>query len=188
MAFREFWRARFGGLPPASHILRKTPWRRWIRFHALPGSKRYAETPEEVESIFSRARALGDAALGWNAPCWAAVNRYVVDGVPCNETDDRLDRHGATKAWVWEEREAFGPPSIVETFVWETIWDADRLRDLLDEAARWNGMKPLLISRETAAVFAPYDGGFDIVMPDFLAAREIGWRFAGWLPDTPGGL
>ncbi len=49
-ALATLWNARWPGLEPIAHGLR---WRsdRWVRFHSLPGSKRYADDEGEYEEL-----------------------------------------------------------------------------------------------------------------------------------------
>ncbi len=44
------------------------------------------------------------------------------------------------------------------------------------------------ISSSTGAVFAPYDGGFDLFLPDAGMALELRRRHPDWLSDHPLGL
>lgn len=47
------WRARWGGAPIGCALSARHP-DRWVRFHSLPDSKRYAETEQEYEVILDR--------------------------------------------------------------------------------------------------------------------------------------
>lgn len=49
---------------PMGHVMRYRCQSNWTRFHALPRSKRYADTPDEMEIILSRANALLRACFG----------------------------------------------------------------------------------------------------------------------------
>ena len=40
--FKSFWRNHYGECPPLGHRLRDAFVDRWVRFHSLPESKRYA--------------------------------------------------------------------------------------------------------------------------------------------------
>ncbi|WP_456154331.1 DUF3885 domain-containing protein [Sphingomonas aurantiaca] len=51
-------------------MLRNRAGSPWVRFHALPGSKRYADDQAERNIILSRAYALGDELLGVDQCCW----------------------------------------------------------------------------------------------------------------------
>jgi hypothetical protein len=46
-----------------------------VRFHAQPGSKRYAENEDERQTIIFRANVLGDRLLSAGTPC--GLSKYV---------------------------------------------------------------------------------------------------------------
>ena len=55
---------------PLGWMLRGRAGLPWVRFHALPGSKRYADHQAERNTILSRAYALADRLLGLDQCCW----------------------------------------------------------------------------------------------------------------------
>lgn len=50
----EFWKKYLGGCEAFPHKLKHTFQERWVRFHALPDSKRYPENEIEYQEVFSR--------------------------------------------------------------------------------------------------------------------------------------
>ncbi|MFE0156557.1 hypothetical protein ACFWY5_56185 [Nonomuraea sp. NPDC059007] len=48
------WQARWPDCPPIGHELKRYYTSRWVRFHSLPGSKRYADTPAEYDILLDR--------------------------------------------------------------------------------------------------------------------------------------
>lgn len=65
----EQWKRHHADLPPLSDYLFKVINERWVRFHALPDTKRYATSERECDVIRKRAQVLGDAVLGEGQPC-----------------------------------------------------------------------------------------------------------------------
>ncbi|MFC7384137.1 DUF3885 domain-containing protein [Sphaerisporangium rhizosphaerae] len=47
----ERWQANWLDCPPVGHELKRFHGSRWVRFHSLPESKRYADTPAEYEIL-----------------------------------------------------------------------------------------------------------------------------------------
>ena len=45
------WAAQWSPCPPVGHELRVIHPDRWVRFHSLPGSKRYAEDDAEYATL-----------------------------------------------------------------------------------------------------------------------------------------
>src|SRR4051812_30619921 len=55
------WQSRFPDCEPVAHLLRASFPDRWVRFHSLPGSKRYPEDEGEYAIVLSRHdRILGE--------------------------------------------------------------------------------------------------------------------------------
>ena len=52
------WESEWGQTPPIAFRLRSLYPDRWVRFHSLPGSKRYAETDAERAEVVSRHHAV----------------------------------------------------------------------------------------------------------------------------------
>jgi hypothetical protein len=48
------WAAAWGDCPPVSYLLRGCLHDRWVRFHSLPGSQRYASNDDEHAEIMRR--------------------------------------------------------------------------------------------------------------------------------------
>jgi hypothetical protein len=58
-ALHASWQARWPQVVPISHLLKEEN-DRWVRFHSLPGSKRYADTPAEYATILHRHNTVLD--------------------------------------------------------------------------------------------------------------------------------
>ena len=61
---QEAWIKTFGHAPGWGHWLKWEFPERWTRFHALPLSKQYPDTPEEMTTIVERANTLAEECMG----------------------------------------------------------------------------------------------------------------------------
>jgi len=68
--FRRDWAQYHPGCLPLGWALHSHAASPWVRFHALPGSKRYAENATDRDITLFRANALGDRLLGIGQCCW----------------------------------------------------------------------------------------------------------------------
>jgi hypothetical protein len=73
--FQNEWLRHHEGRRPLGWMLRESGGLPWVRFHALPDSKRYAETESECQTIIGRANALGIRLLGAGSLCWLVEAR-----------------------------------------------------------------------------------------------------------------
>jgi hypothetical protein len=53
-ALTDLWEHQWPGCPPMAHLLRSRYLDRWVRFHSLPGSKRYPENEGENGTLLNR--------------------------------------------------------------------------------------------------------------------------------------
>lgn len=172
-AFSDDWRRSYGDAPPLGYILREQFSPRWARLHALPHSKRYAESQEESALILQRANALATDLFGHDGPCWM-VQACAADDAPdpalsFSYAFDNDDMH-----WrVFAQDVTFQAGSF----------DSNFLRIAEDAAPR-----TLWFSARDGRVFAPYDGGFDLILETGNAAADFKRRYHFWRSPRADGL
>ena len=151
--------------------------------HALPESKRYAETDQETAEILRRANVLGTELFGEGGDCWLVEARF-----------HEWDKGEASWPHVVH---AFDAHDKVDDLTWAIFaarvpWHAGAfdalLRKIADDDPDVSGAV-FWIGVESGIVFAPYDGGFDMIFPTVeqaVAFRDFrpAWRPG---PTYPGG-
>lgn len=187
-SFGAFWRGAYADSPPLGYLLRRRYRERWVRFHSLPGSKRYATTKGERETVLGRMNTLASDVLGDDKPCWLVASKFV-DRNAQWPVEKVLGGRRLLPAFRFIDGD-FGQDESFELRSWvcRLCWRSGAVDDLLagvaDDALR--GI--LAVSCATAAVFAPYDGGADLILPDPGQALCVKERHAGWLSGQPEGL
>lgn len=179
LGFEELWSQSFGNLAPVGHVLRREHEDRWTRFHALPGSKRYASSEEEKRVILSRAHTLAldmfdDTTAVWLC-VWSPSEYAMRHDIPW--CFDRIIEKGETESEDWVGAFHARPER----------WIAGRKDDLLTEIAE-DRERAIFFDAGTQRVFAPYDGGFDMIWSDVDEARLARKRHRDWLSIHPEGL
>lgn len=172
-AFRHEWEQHHRGRQPLGWHLRQDSQVPWVRFHSLPESKRYAEDEAERRIILSRANLLGDRLLGSQTACWLV------------EANPRETRKDGVLAWTYSE-------DVEDSFEWRfyvhpVTWEAGSFDPILAAIADWQ-ILALWMSRKSGAVFAPYDGGFDLFPPTSDDVAALKSERAEWLSSEPSGL
>jgi len=168
--FWKEWQSRYGEVGPIAHQLRRAAaGHTWVRFYALPFGKRYAESAAEHREVLRRAELLAIALLGTRAACWLV--QWQVLPLQANlslpEPEDDFD---------WLGR------------VTQSNWQPGRFTRLLTDVANDRAGPLLWINRESGAIFAPYDGGFDLFPASTTERDRMRERYADWLSDRPDGL
>lgn len=173
-SFEQEWRSRFSDTPPLGWKLRAMGSLPWLRFHALPGSKRYPEDQAERRVVLGRAYELGDRVLGIGSACWHV--EAVFDDLDAGDS-------GVVEFRGMEDGEETAHSFRVSLVTWSTgAFDAELVSIADDErSALW-------FRRSDGAVFAPYDGGFDLFPGAFEQVDELKRARPEWLSSHPSGL
>lgn len=169
---RDWWDALFPDASPAGFLLRQAYRRRWLRIHSLPESKRYADTETEYAEILARHNAVATDVLGQGSGC------YLIEG-----------------SWIAPEKDAEGwrtHPSGYEQGlqfkVSDIVWKSNQHDELLRDIADWKRTNMVFASRETRCIYAPYDGGADLILRDEQERAEREQTYRVWLSEHIEGL
>ncbi len=179
--FQREWAEYHGEAPPLAFVLRNSSQKLWLRFHALPGSKRYASEIVERLSIRARANALACEVLGNGADCWLVQCRIGEYTKPF------------WKPLAIEPIEGLRFPDPEDDHHWLAMvsavrWKVGMFDDLLNEIADDETGPTLWMSRRNGALFAPYDGGFDLFPSTASEVVRLKTIYGDWLSDHPEGL
>ena len=173
------------GLLPLGHALGRSG-ERWVRFHSLPGSKRYAENSEEYGKLRRHFTVLGE--LGVAAPVWVASAQWSVGPEP--EADDaaRLAVHPDSRYWR-TVREA-GDPDGTWWHLYVSLEPAvpERISGLLRAVADCEQVEVLIADRGLDWLYHPYDGGADVHARDGAQRDELRAVHEDWLSRRPSGM
>lgn len=183
--FQGWWSARFGLNLPLGWVLRNAFRERWVRFHKLPASKRYPETAQELAEILRRHAALTKELFSAGSDCWFVTVTFE------RATSDHLTLPELPGLTLERVIQTSCPDPVVADDV--TIWAASVTwdRDRFEEARRAivdDQLKALWVAEASAEVFAPYDGGVDLVLATASRRETLATRYRHWLPGTPSGL
>lgn len=178
--FEASWRGTFGDLPPLGWVLRERLPECWTRFHALPGSKRYADTPGERAVIIRRANALAVECFGDRRDVWVIAALHGDRPAGSAALVDRL-RMASSITWS-DPSELFEDQVQWEFFAAGLKWSKGTLDWMFGDISE-DRASALMFSQELQTVLAPYDGGFDIVCPQVEKLRDLETRYKDWMSD-----
>ncbi len=165
---------------PVAHLMRAAFPQCWLRIHALPESKRYAETDAERETVLDRYSRFGTALLGERAPCVVIQSRF--------NGSARSDALMPGKVWAPIHRVVEDGDEVWDSWMTHTTWDAAALRSLLLAISDDQEAHLAFLSELTECVFIPYDGGADGFSFDSSLLRRLSEAFGPWRSSHPLGL
>lgn len=190
-AFLGFWRSHYGDCPPVGYLLRETFPERWLRIHSLPDAKRYAETARELQTVLHRQNTVATDLLGADGPAvLVAAPSHAAPLVRPARGLRQYARLALEPLMIILEGDAADPKrswSIPLSSV-HIHWHSGALDDVLADVAN-DLLKPFaIISTATGRVYAPYDGGADLILASEAERDLVRARYEAWLSPHPSGL
>ncbi|GAA0950587.1 DUF3885 domain-containing protein [Actinocorallia libanotica] len=192
------WRARWGG-SPVGYELRERFADRWVRFHSLPESKRYAETEAEYGVVLDRHRTLLRALGVEDRLCLIAGYFEEAEGPasphPDHPDPDRPDPdrpgpdHPGAVPWLTvmpDERSFFEIP--LKLYVSEVVYGSATLDPFLRGVADERLGHAIISPPDLRWLYHPYDGGGDVIAATVRERDALKSRYASWLSEHPSGL
>lgn len=193
--FREAWARHYPDLEPVGYEMLAPGARQWVRFHSLPGSRRYPETDADWRTLLARQNRLAAEVLGEGRPCWLVQSRWEQDPdypdiALLRDSDPfaAISDYGLSPAIITLRDAGTEFENRWEACAGSVTWATGRFDALLCQIADDRAAPTLWFSGETGAVFAPYDGGVDLFLPDPERVRDVTERHRDWLSGHPSGL
>ena len=190
-AFLDFWRTHFGDCPPAGFLLLETFPERWMRIHSLPESKRYADTAREMTALLTRHNTVATDVLGEGSPCVlvtkAEYNPRVGRAARGHVQFARLGVEPLVMMTANNPKDTGAGWSIPLVSA-RLTWQPGVLDDVLADVANALLGPFLIVSEATTRVYAPYDGGADLILTSAAERDAFMEKYAAWLSSHPSGL
>ena len=189
------WARTWGDCRPIGHELRGCLQDRWVRFHSLPGSKRYADSGDEYAELMRRhltvlgellprdgadeERALLVLTASWSgdpgpAPRAAELSLALPDAAHWTSilTDDSV------------------PGEETWTHLWVSITrlHSRELSRLLRLVADYGTAGVIITTPEMSWLYHPYDGGADVIATTAGHRDQLRCAHSDWLSAHPAGL
>jgi hypothetical protein len=182
--FALFWTRSYPEASPLGHELRTAYPDRWLRIHNLPQSKRWPDTPGECQELLARQNTVATDLLGPSEPCWLIGYEYTGSAtLPPDHAMASLLGSTPILSLPGEDPESPG----TSLFGGEVEWLPGRFDSLLLAVAQ-DRLQALWVARDSGAVFAPYDGGADLIYPTEWQRDAARARYEPWLSAHPEGL
>lgn len=174
------WDAVWGSSDPSGQALRVGHPDRWVRLWSLPDGKRTADDDAEAAVILGRHRSV----LGMLNP---SGEPFVIVGADCRPGDGGggwSRRHLAGRR-PW--RASTDPHEGSTTFFWLAERTPHGLDDLLRLASE-DRAHIIAMPTDMSWIYAPYDGGADVLVVDDAVRAKLRERYADWLSPRADGL
>jgi len=166
---------------------------RWFRFHSLPESKRYAEDKTEINELLRRQNTVLLDVIGKDE-CVLVSGNY--SSSPAFEEQCSGLSNFKSQEFLKLSKQDFDPdelepdeqPIYLSLFCGTHELKRGSLDDILLCVADWKIVDFFVVSCERKRIFAPYDGGVDVILKDTEERDEFKSKYKNWLSNHPEGL
>ncbi|MGH4033857.1 DUF3885 domain-containing protein [Actinomycetota bacterium Odt1-20B] len=191
MLERELWRARHPSAPPVAHTFRTTYAERWVRFHSLPGAKRYPESEDEYAVVLGRYNDVLDELFAGQAVFVVTADWASTPAGAAGHASARESLHPGGVRW-WTEADESDPDPEFHTYTrlyadrrpWRRGCADGLLRAVADDTLA----RVFVTDTGLRRIHHPYDGGADVILATPGERDRLRERYRGWLSGRPDGL
>ncbi|MFG2330312.1 hypothetical protein ACGFMM_11865 [Streptomyces sp. NPDC048604] len=185
------WRERRAAGPPVGHTFKGAYADRWVRFHSLPGSKRYPESEDEYAVVLDRYNTVLDELFAGGDVFVVTMDwSYTPDG-PAGFPSPREELHpGGVRWWTESDTDDPDPESHTHTRLYadRRPWRRGCIDDLLCAVADEAVVEVFVTDTELRRIHHPYDGGADVVLATPAERDRLRERHSAWLSGHRSGL
>jgi hypothetical protein len=193
--FRYFWQQHFLDCPPISYLFKYRLKDRWFRFHSLPESKRYAEDEAEIIKLLSRQNTVLLDVIG-TGMCTLVLGNYSYSSSRFFEEQCSATSNFRFQEFLKLSKQDFDPDELelgeesidLNLFCTTHSLKFGSLDDILLCVAEWKITNFFVINRDSERIFAPYDGGVDVILKNAKERDEFKEKYKNWLSSHPQGL
>lgn len=189
MNFEAYWQAKYPACPAIPYVLRDAYPERWVRFHSLPESKRYAENDAEYQIILHRHNAILDRLAKQDAQLLLISTEFDGTGIPTRADSPLVDLDSAARCiWTFKADPNDDENYYRHLFMSEWQWKPGIFDPILRLVADWKIVDIMIVCADRNWICHPYDGGADFILPNQAQRDHLKSSFSDWLSSNPRGL
>jgi hypothetical protein len=188
------WESICGNFPPVAHLLKFEFNDSWIRFHALPDSKRYPDSEGDLKSIIEFHNSILSNFYQFNDVAYLITTVYIEDPDSSRFREipdiEQIDPNYSFWKTVSLHEVENDPdfPNYWNAFASEWKWENGIFDGIFTCVANDRLFNVLIVSPKSGLIYHPYDGGCDIISNDSIAINRIIEKFTNHIPKNSNGL
>jgi len=186
------WQLRFPDCEPVAHRLRTTFPERWVRFHSLPGSKRYPENETEYDIVLERHNRVLSKLVASQQLVVLLTTGYFETPEPARDASGLQTLDPDAKPWrsipMHESDCDFANPTYWHVFASEWEWRLGLFNPIVRLVADDVLANVMIVDPECRWLLHPYDGGMDVIAETPAARDCLRSSHCDWLSPRSDGM
>ncbi|MCX5584853.1 hypothetical protein ACFV0H_13730 [Streptomyces erythrochromogenes] len=185
----RLWQSHRPPGPLLPHELKRVHAHRWVRFHSLPESKRYAEDEAEYAILLDRYNTVLDELFA-GGEAYVVTTDWADPSEPTNYSARRAALHPEGTLWTTLDDTDDPDPAFhtrwyfyADRRPWERGCLDPLLRAVADDALPGIFVTDPGLTR----IHHPYDGGADVILPTGGERDRLREQHSAWLSAHPSG-
>jgi hypothetical protein len=165
---------------------------RWVRFHSLPGSKRYPEYEADYRIVLERHNHVLGELVESQRNIILLTTGYSETTEPIRDEPELQSQDPNAKPWrsipMHELNSEFADPTFWHVFASEREWRSGLLDHVVRLVADGVLANVMIVDPECRWLLHPYDGGMDVIAETPAARNRLRSSCSDWLSPDPDGL
>ena len=164
---------------------------RWVRFHGLPGSKRYPDDESEYREVLTRHNTILRELAGPGSKVVLLTTGYSESPEPSGRPPELVDLDGDATPWRTLAMHAINgedDPCYWHVYAGVREWRRGGLDTIFRLVADDVISNVMIVSPRCRWLLHPYDGGMDVIAGSPGACRRLKRKYAPWMSSRPDGL
>ena len=161
---------------------------RWLRIHSLPNSKRYPENETELAIVLNRQNLVISDIFNENEDIYIVRSEFYIENI---EGFDLNQEFNFEEIDILNLKEFFNgeyeSDDKLSVQVSKTNWKKNYFNNLLEDIANDVSMI-FFVSINEPTIFAPYDGGMDIIYQNEFKRNHFKEKYRDYLSERIDGL
>jgi hypothetical protein len=180
------------GCEPIAYHMRDAFPGRWVRFHSLPGSKRYPEDAAEYATVLERHNVILGELVRPGATVVLLTTGYSDSPAPIRSDVELMTLDPDASHWrtvaMHEVDASFGGSSHFHVYASKRQWHPGAFDPLVMLIADDVIANVMIVAPDCRWLLQPYDGGMDVIAESSAGRDRLKDSDSGWLSTSPGGL
>lgn len=186
------WDRCYPQCEPIGHHLRAAFPERWVRFHSLPGSKRYPEDEAEYAEVLARHNAILGELARTGSHVALVTTGYSGSPEPSRYYPAVVAFDPVAVPWrtiaMHRVEEGFDEPRYWHLYASAWDWRPGAFDPLVRLVADDAVANVLVVAPDCRWVLHPYDGGMDVIAESSGARQVLREKHSAWLSARADGL